>query len=145
MNLSIKYYWFRPSPRYAAAVQRSQISDSASEANSDERCPTTLCSLSVQQCSPTVVNSVTGTRISLFDTACYSGLAWKCGRLARLPSSAICYFLHTSRPFPLFHDVNVSINLLTFNPALHLHCVSLPPSPSPFPAEVHFKLRIRYR
>ncbi len=34
-------YWFRHPPHYAAAVQCSQLSDSASYANGDERRPTT--------------------------------------------------------------------------------------------------------
>ncbi|PBK98342.1 hypothetical protein ARMGADRAFT_574214 [Armillaria gallica] len=44
-HLTIKHYWFRRSPHYAFAVQLSQISDSASQANDDEMSNDTSFSL----------------------------------------------------------------------------------------------------
>ncbi|PBK68354.1 hypothetical protein ARMSODRAFT_214980 [Armillaria solidipes] len=38
--LTNRHYWFRRSTHYAVAIQCFQISDSASQANGDERCPT---------------------------------------------------------------------------------------------------------
>ncbi|PBK85134.1 hypothetical protein ARMGADRAFT_1087802 [Armillaria gallica] len=130
------HYWFRRSPQYATAVQCSQISDSASQANSDEayddmetarkgyfvlspynKCfrlrPPPFLSLYISSASfhkrfpnpsqpkpPKLMTIQAFSSVDsdgrsahqhqgcgfykdiLVDTACYSGLAWECGRLA---------------------------------------------------------------